>query len=129
MNEVTIKSADTAAKLIFSNIEGDYFTASFESPELRTSRRVWGYTDCEFLVNLFEYMAKEWKGWEGEQTWTSIEGEFGLSCSSDRQGHVRIKLFFVQFEGMEPWKAEPTLNLEAGLMDEIAKNMRKFFLG
>lgn len=31
-------------------------------------------------------------------------------------------------EGPAPWKAEPTLNLEAGLLDGIAKNVHKFFL-
>lgn len=129
MNEIIIKSADTAAKLVFTNVEGDYFTALYESPELRVSRRIWGYTDCELLVDLFEYMAKEWKGWEGEKEWASIEGEFALSCLSDKKGHIHLKLRFVQFEGREPWKAEPTLNLEAGLLDGIAKNVRGFFLG
>jgi hypothetical protein len=128
MPELVIKSADSSASLIFSDIEGDYFTAKFHSPELTVTKRVWGYTDCKLLVNLFEYLAQEWKGWDGEKDWASLEGEFSVSCSSDKKGHVHLKLRFRQYEGREPWIAEPSLNLEAGMLEGVAKNVRKFFL-
>ncbi len=128
MNEIIIKSSDTSAQLVFSNIKGDYFWVSYQSPNLTVSKKVWGYTDCEFLVNLFDYMAKKWRGWEGEKGWESIEGEFGISCSSDKKGHIKINLSFVEHEGAEPWQANPILNTEAGLIEGIAKDVRKFFL-
>jgi len=129
MNEVTIKSTDSGAKLVFSGIEGDYFVATYDSPEVRVSKRVWGYSDCELFVDLFESMAAEWRGWEGEKIWSSIEGEFSVSGASDKKGHIRLKLGFTKFEGSEPWKLESILNLEAGLIDGIAKKLRSFFLG
>lgn len=129
MNEVIIKSADTAAQFVLSNIEGDYFTAAYKSHDLFISRRVWGYTDCELLVDLFAYMAKEWKGWDGEIDWTSLEQEFSISCSSDQKGHIAVTLKFSQYEGAEPWEAQATLNLESGLMERASKDVRAFFLG
>lgn len=129
MNEVVIKSADTAAQLVLSNIEGDYFTASYKSPDIFVSRRVWGYTDCELLVDLFLYMAKEWKGWDGEINWVSIEQELSVTCTSDQKGHIAVKLKFSQYEGAEPWEAQVILNLESGLMEKASKDINKFFHG
>ena len=128
-DEVRIKSADTAATLAFSAKDGDYFIASYESPALRASIRVYGYTDCEALVELFESMSRDWKGWEGERNWVSLEGEFGFSCTSDGKGHVALKLGFAQMYDPEPWRAQSTLNLEAGLLDSVATSVRKFFFG
>lgn len=129
MNEVVIKSADTAAQLVLSNIEGDYFTAAYKSHDVFLSRRVWGYTDCDLLVDLFAYMAKEWKGWDGEIEWASIEQEFSITCTSDQKGHIAVKLKFFQYEGAEPWDVQVTLNLESGLMEKASKNVKAFFHG
>jgi hypothetical protein len=127
VSDVFIQSADSAARLALSSIDGDYFTATFESPHLRVSKRVWGYTDCQFLADLFRSLAQDWKGWEGERTWESIEGEFGVSASSDRLGHIRLKLRFREVEGREPWMAEPALNVEAGQLNAIADAVQRFF--
>ena len=64
-NEAIIKSTDTGAKLIFTGKDSDYFTVCYESSRLSLSKRVWGFTDCELLVQLFEFIADNWKGWEG----------------------------------------------------------------
>src|SRR3990167_3321506 len=129
MNEVVIKSADTAAQLVLSNIDGDYFTAAYKSHDVFFSRRVWGYTDCDLLVDLFAYLAKEWKGWSGEIEWVSIEQEFAITCASDQKGHIAVKLKFSQYEGAEPWDAQVTLNLESGLMEKASKNVEALFHG
>ncbi|WP_155956136.1 DUF6228 family protein [Pseudomonas sp. RL] len=129
MNEVVIKSADTVAQLVLSNIEGDYFTVAYKRNDIFLSRRVWGYTDCDLLVDLFAYMAKEWKGWSGEIEWASIEQEFSITCTSDQKGHIVIKLKISQYEGAEPWDAQVTLNLESGLMEDASKNVKAFFQG
>jgi hypothetical protein len=68
--EVLIKSTDSAATLVLSDKLGDYFTASYQSPDLCASATIWGdYTECKALVNLFESIAKDWQGWEGERAW------------------------------------------------------------
>ena len=128
MQELVIKSNDSSASLVFSNFEGDYFTARFHSPALSVSKRVYAYQDWKSLVNLFEYLAKKWKGWDGEKNWSSIEREFSISCSSDKTGHVYFKLKFREVSYQEPWVAEPSLNLEAGQLEGISKQVRIFFL-
>ncbi|BAP78356.1 hypothetical protein MT1_1179 [Pseudomonas sp. MT-1] len=127
MNEVIIKSADTAAQLVLSDIEGDYFTATYKSNDIFVSRRVWGYTDCNLLVDLFSYMAKEWKGWDGEINWASIEQELSITCTSDQKGHIEVKLKLSKYEDAEPWEAQVVLNLESGVMEKASKDVKAFF--
>ncbi|MBT3013166.1 MAG: hypothetical protein KUF77_15470 [Candidatus Thiodiazotropha sp. (ex Lucina aurantia)] len=128
-NEAIIKSVETGASLVFTSKEGDYFTVRYESPELSLSKRVWGYTDCELLVQLFEFMAANWKGWEGSEEWVSIEGEFALSGTSDKLGHVKLALSFQEHEGSETWSASTSLRLESSIMEGVAKQVRSFFGG
>ena len=126
MNEVIIKSADTAAQLVLSDIEGDYFTATYKSHDIFVSRRVWGYTDCNLLVDLFSYMAKELKGWDGEINWASIEQELPITCTSDQKGHIAVKLKLSKYEDAEPWEAQVVLNLESGVMEKHQKMLKHF---
>ncbi|MBW4582079.1 MAG: hypothetical protein KME42_21145 [Tildeniella nuda ZEHNDER 1965/U140] len=59
MSKVTIKSANTGAKLEFSEVGNEYCTVTFSSASLSASHRVWFYTgDCERLVSLFMEMAE-----------------------------------------------------------------------
>ena len=50
----------------------------YESSKLTPCKRVWGYTDCELLVQLFEFTAAYWKGWVGSEECASVEGDFAL---------------------------------------------------
>jgi len=127
MNSTVIKSSNTSASLTFCERDGDYFSVIFDSPAVKLKKRVWGYTDCQFLVNLFDFMAKEWKGWDGLQSWESIEGEFGLSASCDHLGHVMLHLSFRENDGPEVWQSNVDLGLDSGQTERIAVQVGKFF--
>jgi hypothetical protein len=127
MDSTVIKSGNTAATLTFSERDGGYFFVTYESPSVKLRKRVWGYTDCEFLVNLFEFIAKEWKGWDGAQEWASIEGEFGISATCDNLGHVMLTITIKEFDGPEVWSSQVSLGLDAGQTENIAKKVGQFF--
>lgn len=127
MDNVVIKSANTAATLTFCERDGDYFTVVYDSPTVKLRRKIWGYTDCDFLVDLFQFIAKEWKGWDGAKEWSSIEGEFGVSATSDTLGHVMLCFSFKEFESMELWEAKVNLGLDSGQTEAIAKKVEAFF--
>lgn len=127
MESAILKSANTSAKLTFCERDGDYFSAVYESPAIKISKRIWGYTDCDFLVNLFKFIAKEWKGWEGVQEWFSIEEEFGITATSDLSGHVMLELSFREGSGPEIWDAKVSIGLEAAQTEQIARQVEKFF--
>jgi hypothetical protein len=125
--EIIIKSADSDATLRFSNIEGDWFSVCFKSQVASATRRVWGYTDCEFLVDMFVYMADSWKGWTEELSWLTLEGDFEISATSDKLGHVKLCISINNEDTYEPFALKAYINIEAGQLDEIAKKMKAFF--
>jgi hypothetical protein len=127
LSPLVLKSADSASTLTLSDIVGDRFTACYSSPEVTVSRRVWAYTDFGLLVDLFQSMARDWKGWDGERTWGSIEGEFSISATADRLGHVSLSLGFTQNDASEPWSVSVQLNLEAGQLERIARHVTALF--
>lgn len=77
MDSAVIKSGNTAATLTFSERDGDYFSVTYESPSVTLRKRVWGYTDCEFLFNLFSSLLKNGKAGmarkNGHQSKVSLE--------------------------------------------------------
>jgi hypothetical protein len=127
MESIEIKSGSTAASLKFYNRNGEYFDVIYESPSVKLMKRVWGYTDCKYLVSLFKFMAKEWKGWEGCQEWVSIEGEFGITATSDNLGHIVLALTFKEFDAQEAWEANVRLCIDSGQTEKIAKQVGSFF--
>lgn len=127
MNSVVIKSANTSATLTFSERDGNYFSVTYESLSVKLRKRVWGYTDCGLLVNLFEFIAKEWKGWGNVQEWASIEDEFGISAICDNLGHVMLTITIKEFDGPEVWSSQVRLGLDAGQTENIAKKVEQFF--
>ncbi|MFV1922523.1 MAG: DUF6228 family protein [Methylotenera sp.] len=127
MNTAVIKSANTSATLTFCNREADYFTVVYESPSVTLKKRIWGYTDCDFLVNLFAFIAKEWQGWQGAQEWASIEGEFSISATSDNLGHVMLTIKIRELDGPELWNSSVQLGIDASQTENIAKSVRSFF--
>ena len=127
MESVVIKSANTSATLTLCEKEGDYFWAIFDSPSVKVAKRVWGYTDCELLVDLFEFMAEEWKGWQGEKAWWSIEGEFGVSATCDSLGHIMLSLSFKEYDGPELWESKVNIGIDSGQLDSVEKKVKEFF--
>jgi hypothetical protein len=128
MSKVTIKSANTGAKLEFSDVGNEYFTVEFSSASLSASQRVWvDIGDCERLANLFLEMAKNWTGWEDAKTWDSIEGDFSLSCTCDKLGHITLKVELVEHNAPELWSAKFNVEIEAGQLEKIASEMMALF--
>jgi hypothetical protein len=124
---VEIRSTKGRRILRFHNHSGDYFTASIEGDNLKASRRVWGYTDCEFLVQLFEGMARDWKGWQGERNWESIEGELKIAVSMRITGQVTIAVALRHFDGEDDWRLDVPVFTEAGQLESIAHEVASFF--
>lgn len=130
MSKVTIKSANTGARLEFPEVGNEYFTIAFSSASLSASHRVWVYTgDCEQLVSLFLKMAENWTGWEGAKTWAAIEGDFSLSCTSDKLGHTALEVELVGRDAPELWSAKFNVEVEAGQLEKIANEIKELFSG
>jgi hypothetical protein len=83
----------------------------------------------EGLPRLFEFISENWRGWEGERQWSSLEGEFSLTASSDKLGHIRL-VFCLAPNVLEfGWKLKGEIELEAGGLEKLANDMTSFWKG
>ena len=132
MNAVKIPSTNAAASLRFSDFDGSHFTVTLTSPALSAAVVVYavpdlGTKDIEALVSLFKAMSENWKGWEGALSWSSLEGELSILATSDRLGHVNLRLKFREYEGPIPWSAEADFALEPMQVEQAYKQLVLFF--
>ena len=112
-------------------------------------RGLQGYDGCDYLVrlhgggvdasetvydvqpkrwaDLLEDLAKHWRGWEAAKAHESLEYQLKMSCSVDRTGHVQLRVTLRGDMAGSDWRAEDTLYLEAGQLDQIAAQARAYF--
>jgi hypothetical protein len=122
-----IKSTKSDAELAFTECEGDYFTVELRGREISAVRRVWGYTDCQILVELLDYLAKQDRGWTVPAEWASIESELVLRLRSDMVGHVFVEVEMSYNRGGEDWRLKAEIETELGQLPRIAREAAQFF--
>ncbi|MFJ4029345.1 DUF6228 family protein [Paenarthrobacter sp. NPDC089989] len=64
------------------------------------------------LLSFFDELARNWRGWDGEISFASIEGDLRLTAK--HEGHVRIAFELEEFAGPTPWRAQGELALDPG---------------
>ena len=108
---VEIKSSEGAACLTLSEPEavrgGDppgYFTATVVDANLRASSRVYAY-EASSIADLFEDLARNWRGWDGTKSGGSLEGDLCLDCESDRLGHTFIRVTLTSGPYDRSWRS------------------------
>ena len=77
------------------------------------------------LVEYFEALAENWRGWSGERRWKSLEGDVELIAMHDGLGTItqRANLRREAF-GQHRWSAGAELLLDAGGLDNLARQAR-----
>src|SRR5437870_1844415 len=43
-------------------------------------------------TEFFRDLAQSWRGWSGEKSHESLEGHLAVSCTSDRAGHITVRV-------------------------------------
>lgn len=133
-DRVEIKSSEGPACLTLSEPQKDsgespivYFAASVRDTNLRAVSRVYAY-GAENIASLFEDVARNWRGWEGEKSGGSIEGDLSLTCESDLLGHTFVRVTLASGPYDHNWRVEVTIRLDAAQLDGVAKQLRSFFV-
>jgi hypothetical protein len=122
----TIKSVRSDAELAFVERQGDYFTVVIRGSQLSATHRVWGYTDCDFLVQGLNRLAREPIGFNETFTWDSIEGDLSLGIRCDKLGHVLVQVE-LQERGGEDWHLKCEIETELGQLPTLAADAARFF--
>ena len=101
------------------------FIVKVSDEKLTCEANVYGYMS-EQIVDFFKFIKTNWKGWEGDKIWGSLEGEFTLVATSDTAGHVELK-FTLQRNLYDSWSLTSTINLEASQLDLIYEEISVIF--
>ena len=94
----------------------DYLTVTAELQGLHASKSVYDFDGWSGLLFFFEELALNWRGWDGDKNFDSLEGDFRLSAKHD--GHVRVTFELREFDRPTPWTATGELTLDPG--EELA---------
>jgi hypothetical protein len=79
-----------------------------------------GFAD---LIDFFDGMARDWRGWRGVRTFSSLEGDLDLAATHD--GHVRLRVVLRQSTVQDGWTAEARLRVEPGeQLSRIVEDLR-----
>lgn len=130
-DSVRVLTAYPSDWLEFSNPEVsssgsfDFYAVTLSTTGLKASLRIEAYWEAG-LIELFNEIARDWKGWDGKKEWESIERSLALSAVADRAGHtyLTVELQVPDFNG---WYARAVLTLEAGQLQKIARDVERFF--
>lgn len=128
-----IKCCRNDGELEFSEREGlarpvgqEYFRVTIKSNHLYSFTNVYTFDPYDSnLVKFFEDLAKNWKGFDGKKEWSSLEGEFSLSCASDNLGHFALEATIRNNEDTR--YARKTFYIESGQLEKIVQEARDFF--
>ena len=104
----------------------DYLTVELRERFLFARTRVC-MTEGHGLLQLFEWIARDWKGWTGEREWRSIEGDLTLTCSTNPMGDVLVVVTLHALSAFPPpWEVRANVKLDAGQLEGIAGAIRRF---
>jgi hypothetical protein len=105
---------------------GEYFRVTIRASGLTASAQVYAFELDGGLVQFLEGVAASWRGWEGEKAWTSLEGELRFVCRSDSLGHITIEVTLNQASA-GGWSVRDDFHVDAGQLEQIAANVKRFF--
>ena len=71
----------------------------------------------------FRRLSDDWRGWDDERTWASIEGAFDLAATHDGLGHVALRVRIRSCQHDDEWTVSGVLLLDAG--QQLARVARR----
>ena len=76
------------------------------------------------LASFIASLARDWRGWQGDRVWSSLEGEFKVTARHDGLGTVELIVRLGQLDPTREgvWTAQASLFLDAGGLDVLARN-------
>lgn len=100
------------------------FTATLETETAKARVGVWD--DGIGLAEFFAGLAEAWRGFEGERTYDSLEGNLSISCCHDRRGSIVCEMTVAQ-PSPPSWSLSAEMTLGGGAhVAEIASSVSAF---
>jgi hypothetical protein len=131
VSQFLLHSARDGGRLEVGNLGRDRWQVTLSLPGLSASTEAdaIAYDGEHALGQLFRRLADDWRGWEGERTWSSLEGDFVLAATHDGLGHVALQVRLRSGPYAEDWLVTGTIWLDAGQLDGVARDAAAFTSG
>jgi hypothetical protein len=102
------------------------WSARLETGSVTATHGFWSGVEPERLVQFFDDLAVDWRGWDGRRAWTSVEHDLSLAATHDGLGHVLlwVTLGSVVAPPTDTWLVRVPLQFEAGALDRVAAAAR-----
>jgi hypothetical protein len=124
---IELRAVDGAVltfRLTGSTTRETYFVVSVKNSWLAASADASTYVSGS-PGTLFGDLAKNWRGWEGEKSWSDLEGRVVLTATADLKGHVDVKVLLKGSYFQD--RAEVHLMFEAGMLENIGRQVDALF--
>jgi hypothetical protein len=133
-DQFSLKSCTDDTLLTFSGaiprgLTGDdaaRFRVTMHSAPVHAELDVYVFHPVESWSEFFTDLASNWMGWDGVREIASLEGEIHLACTTERGGHVNVRVFLTG-SWPDDWRVVRTIHLEAGQLEAIARQARRYF--
>jgi hypothetical protein len=113
------KSADGTERVELKAVSRDFIAVTVTGANLSASAEVAHIGGGDGLNSYWADLAQSWRGWTGEKTWRSLEGDLAFSATSDRTGPVTLKVTLA-YGAPWRWQTQAVLAIEAGQLDGLA---------
>ncbi len=106
----------------------EFYRVTLRENEFEVSFRVYAFDPADDgLSKFFRAIADKWRGWKGILEWSSLEGEFELSCQHDGVGHVQVIATIHSNNFGNGWTGQIRFDVAPGSLEEIAEGVNRFF--
>ncbi|MEJ7704821.1 MAG: DUF6228 family protein [Geodermatophilaceae bacterium] len=87
-------------------------TVTISCPGLTASHTSHEYPDFTSLARFFAELADNWRGWQGERSYESLEGDFKIRATHN--GHVLLHIDLASLSGFAEWHVQVVVQLDPG---------------
>jgi hypothetical protein len=128
---VEIESSDGSSRLTVEIEPGrgfdDRWKVGLTTADVVATHEFWSGVETLHLAEFFEELARDWKGWAGDKTFSVVEHDLGLRATHDGKGHVLlwVRLGTHGAEDDKTWHVVVPLPLEAGGLERVAARTRR----
>ncbi len=119
-----------ATRIALSHETTDSVLVTITDSDLTASREVHGSYSGGFdsLATFFMGLADDWRGWQGERVYESLEHD--LRFIAEHDGHVRLRVRLRQSTDPNGWSVDTRLTLDPGeelasLVEDLTRFVRE----
>lgn len=105
----------------------DFYCVSLSGNELSANIRVTNHIYGESPIDFFNQLFQNRNGWEGEKSWSALEGEFQFFATSDKTGHITLTAKLCTGTWEPFWSTQVSLIIESGQLEHLICEAETFF--